>query len=100
MIHSISVKYDVSKIQLAMAQQFMNVRTLANKSKVAESTVHRIFRNGAGHSETIGKLVRALKLNPKEIVMSVDTPRETVDVPSPLTPKAEQELVISAKENR
>jgi predicted transcriptional regulator len=92
-VNYIRLMYDISRIQRAMAEQFLSARQLAKKAKVAESTVTRIFENGTGNPETIGKIVRALKLNPKDVVISV----EAIGLPEPRTIKAEHELTHSAR---
>lgn len=94
------MRYDIERIKWETAKQFLSQKALAAKAKISPVTVGRIFTTGAGSAETIGKLVRALKLNPEDVLITPDTPPTPVDVPAPLTSKAEQELVVSAKENR
>lgn len=90
--------YDIARIKQAMAEQFLSPRGLAAKAKISPVTVARIFETGTGHPQTIGKLVRALKLDPKEVVMGFET--DAVDLPEPKTAQAEHSLVLSSREKR
>lgn len=108
--------YDIARIQQEMVRQFMSTRALAKKARVAAVTVTRLFETGRANPETIGKLVRALKLNPDDVVKSDVTgsggatePTERhaavakvgpVELPEPRTSEAEHELVESVKEKR
>lgn len=63
------MKVDGEKVRMMIVDHCTSIRGLAKKAHISESTVHQAINNKRNSQyRTIGKIARALNVNPAEIL--------------------------------
>ena len=63
------MKIDVKKLEMAMAHACMNVSNIANKAGIARQTIVYAKRGQKILPSTVGKIAKAIGVDPAEIIV-------------------------------
>lgn len=66
------MKTDKGKLTLAMARACMNPQDLAKAAELPPQTVNGVIRGRSVRPATLGKVARALKVDPADIIKKGD----------------------------
>ena len=66
------MKTDKGKLTLAMARACMNPQDLAKTAELPPQTVNGVIRGRSVRHATLGKVARALKVDPADIIKKED----------------------------
>ncbi len=63
------MQIDKIKLQLLLAEKELSAKDLAEMAEISPQTISKIIKNGRSKPKTIGKIAKALGVEPAELVV-------------------------------